>query len=215
VLLSFSITLVIVAIKYIFPGSTARQIASSTHAAKKVTGRPHRSDKMQVLAPERKLDDGILPTAGGTQAPAQSISPTTEVNQAPQPQSAAPATAAGQSPACAAVQTADDKQASENISAYATTVKQAAERGNVAAQGCLGYLYATGSGVSQSYDDAAIWYRKAAEKGDAEAQKNLALLLTQGKGVPKNLKEALRWLRKAANQGNEEAQNALEIWNAQ
>ena len=104
------------------------------------------------------------------------------------------------------------KPAPQRTAVDAAAVRQAAEHGDVKAQGQLGHLYETGSGVRQDYGEAAAWYRKGAEGGDAEAQKNLAVLYAEGRGVTKDLREAVKWYRKAANQGNAEAQSALEIW---
>ena len=37
------------------------------------------------------------------------------------------------------------------------------------AQNHLGFMYYTGEGVAQDYQEAAKWFRKAAEQGDADA----------------------------------------------
>lgn len=69
-----------------------------------------------------------------------------------------------------------------------------AERGNVAAQSYLGFLFETGRGVPQNYTEAAMWYRRAAEQGDSRAQYSLGLLYDRGQGVPQDIVEASKWL---------------------
>jgi TPR repeat protein len=69
-----------------------------------------------------------------------------------------------------------------------------AERGNVAAQSYLGFLFETGRGVPQNYTEAAMWYRRAAEQGDTRAQYSLGLLYDRGFGVPQDIVEASKWL---------------------
>lgn len=69
-----------------------------------------------------------------------------------------------------------------------------AERGNVAAQFYLGFLFETGRGVPQNYTEAAMWYRRAAEQGDSRAQYSLGLLYDRGQGVPQDIVEASKWL---------------------
>lgn len=88
-------------------------------------------------------------------------------------------------------------------------IREAAERGDAAAQYSLGSMYKAGSGVEQNKAEAARWYRKAAEQGLAAAQFDLGLLCMHGEGVPKDLKEAALWFRKAAEQGNAAAMNYL------
>jgi uncharacterized protein len=70
-------------------------------------------------------------------------------------------------------------------------------RGDVQAQTYLGFLYAQGHGVPQSYVRAAYWYRRAAEQGNATAQYWLGLMYDKGHGVPSNVIEAYKWLNLA------------------
>ena len=56
-----------------------------------------------------------------------------------------------------------------------------AEQGDADAQFNLGYLYESGRGVSQDYNEAAKWYRKAAEQGHEKAIRNLQLLESKHK----------------------------------
>jgi TPR repeat protein len=74
-----------------------------------------------------------------------------------------------------------------------------AERGNARAQSMLGFMYATGQGVPQSYDAASYWYRLAAEQGDVTAQYLLGLAYDKGQGVPLDEVAAYKWLNLAAS----------------
>lgn len=73
-----------------------------------------------------------------------------------------------------------------------------AERGQPRAQAMIGFMYATGQGVPQSYDAAAYWYRLAAEQGDTTAQYLLGLSYDKGQGVPLDEVAAYKWLNLAA-----------------
>ena len=84
-----------------------------------------------------------------------------------------------------------------------------AERGSLAAQFNVGYMYHKGQGVPQSYEAAIVWYRKAAEQGDAEAQFHLGIMHYNGHGVDRDLKAAAQWYLRAADQGYAGAQNNL------
>ena len=69
-----------------------------------------------------------------------------------------------------------------------------AEIGDARAQAILGYMFATGRGVPQSYVEAASWYRRAAEQGHPTAQYMLGLMYDKGQGVPQDYVEAYKWL---------------------
>jgi uncharacterized protein len=74
-----------------------------------------------------------------------------------------------------------------------------AERGNARAQAMLGFLYANGEGVPQSYDLAVHWYMWSAEQGDPTGQYLLGLMYDKGFGVPaQNVVLAYKWLNLAA-----------------
>jgi hypothetical protein len=72
-----------------------------------------------------------------------------------------------------------------------------ASRGDAEAQVRLGFMYAQGYGVPQSYVEAAYWYRRAAEQGNATAQYWLGLMYDKGHGVPADVIEAFKWLNLA------------------
>jgi len=89
--------------------------------------------------------------------------------------------------------------------------RQAAEMQNAVAERYLGYVYATGSGISKDLKEAEKWYRTAAEHGDVKAQFNLALFcLTGADGETEpNIPEAETWFRAAAKQGHPDAQRFM------
>jgi TPR repeat protein len=73
-----------------------------------------------------------------------------------------------------------------------------AERGNARAQAMVGFMFATGQGLPQSYDAAGYWYRLSAEQGDTTAQYLLGLAYDKGQGVPPDEVAAYKWLNLAA-----------------
>lgn len=73
-----------------------------------------------------------------------------------------------------------------------------AERGNARAQAMVGFMYATGRGLPQSYDAASYWYRLSAEQGNTTAQYLLGLAYDKGHGVPLDEVAAYKWLNLAA-----------------
>jgi len=88
-------------------------------------------------------------------------------------------------------------------------LRSAAHRGSPQAQFELGVAYDWGSGVTQNYATAAIWYDKAAAQGLAEAKYNLATLFDEGLGAPKDQAVAMAWYREAARGGNAMAENNI------
>lgn len=93
----------------------------------------------------------------------------------------------------------------------ATELKPLAEQGNAVAQSHLGYLYYTGEGVPQSFEEAVKWYLKAAVQGNRDAQYNLAVAYAFGEGEKQDYKEAAIWYRRAAEQGHSVAQYSLAL----
>ncbi len=73
-----------------------------------------------------------------------------------------------------------------------------AERGDAHAQAVLGFMYANGRGVPQSYDVAVDWYVQSAEQGDPTGQYLLGLMYDKGFGVTANIILAHKWLNLAA-----------------
>lgn len=66
------------------------------------------------------------------------------------------------------------------------------------AQAVLGYMYAYGLGVPQSYPVAVDLLSRAAESGDPDAQHFLGLMYDKGLGVLQNDILAYKWLNLAA-----------------
>ena len=85
-------------------------------------------------------------------------------------------------------------------------LREAAERGDKAAQYQLGYAYGRGTGVPQDYELAALWLRKAAAQGLGDAQHLLAVMHRDGLGMPKDDVQAAQLFRQAAEQGQPVAQ---------
>jgi TPR repeat protein len=71
-------------------------------------------------------------------------------------------------------------------------------RGDAHAQAVLGFMYANGRGVPQSYDVAVDWYLRSAEQGDPTGQYLLGLVYDKGVGVAPNIVFAHKWLNLAA-----------------
>jgi TPR repeat protein len=86
-----------------------------------------------------------------------------------------------------------------------------AEQGDAAAQGRLGFMYATGKGAVQDFNEATKWYSKAAAAGSADGQFNLGLMYSRGEGVAADSNEAVKWYAKAAEQGYAPAQYNLAL----
>lgn len=93
-------------------------------------------------------------------------------------------------------------------------LRNAAERGDAAAQSALGDLLVQGHGVKRDYEQAARWYRKAAEQNHLDAQNSLGMLYQAGRGVPFDDTLAAGWFQKAADQGHTEAIFNLASLNA-
>ncbi len=86
-----------------------------------------------------------------------------------------------------------------------------ASRGDANAQSNLGFMYATGQGVTRDHAEAAKWYRLAAEQGRANAQYNLGRMYARGEGVPRDEAEAAKRWRAAADQLHAAAQSNLGL----
>lgn len=80
-----------------------------------------------------------------------------------------------------------------------STIRSAAEKGDVSAQGKLGIMYYQGKGVPQDNAEAAKWTQKAAEQGNMYAESLLGIMYVNGEGVPQNNLEAAKWYQKAAD----------------
>ena len=87
--------------------------------------------------------------------------------------------------------------------------RDAAERGDAAAQRAVGICYMYGDDVEQNPFLAVTWYRKAAEQGNADAQWRLGVCYENGEGVKQKMTMAVKWYRLAAEQGCTDAQYRL------
>lgn len=76
-----------------------------------------------------------------------------------------------------------EDQVTADISDEVKEYYRKAEQGDAVAQYNLGYCYAFGQGIKQSYEKAAYWWTKAAEQRDAIAQYNLGCCYEYGQGV--------------------------------
>jgi TPR repeat protein len=110
--------------------------------------------------------------------------------------------------------TFDDALAAYERGAYETAISlflPLAEQGNAVAQNNLAFMYESGQGVPQDYDEALKWYRRAAEQGNAAAQNNLGFTYGSGRGVPRDFVQAHLWYDLAAAQGQESAAENRDI----
>ncbi len=78
----------------------------------------------------------------------------------------------------------------------------AARQGRVSAIHQLGILYANGSGVEASPEEAAARFKTAAELGDERAMYDFGRCLGAGFGVEASFTEAQRWMRLASARGH-------------
>jgi hypothetical protein len=97
------------------------------------------------------------------------------------------------------------------VADFLNALKEAAEKGNAAAQYMLGAAYANGQYVKQDYAEAIKWYRESAEQGNADAQESLGLCYELGQGVPQDYANAVKWYRRGAARGNADAQASLGV----
>ena len=102
---------------------------------------------------------------------------------------------------------------------------KAADRGDAAAAGKLGWIHYHGQKPAQlkvvrgearsvphptqDYGKAVMWLRRASEQGYVDSMHGLAICLLEGLGCKAQEKEGLRWLRKAAGHGVNSAQMHL------
>lgn len=80
-----------------------------------------------------------------------------------------------------------------------------ADQGHAQAQHNVGVMYATGQGVSQSFDEARKWFLRAAEQGLGQAAKSLGTTYSKGHGVEKDLVQAYTWFEIAETLGDKGA----------
>jgi len=86
-----------------------------------------------------------------------------------------------------------------------------ANQGSDAAQTKLGFMYlepATGSGVTQDYQEAMKWLRLSAAQGNGTAMFALGTMYHAGLGVAQDTQEAMKWFLSSAG-GNPDKQLEL------
>ena len=88
-------------------------------------------------------------------------------------------------------------------------IRAAAEAGDPASQGELGYLLLRGIGLDQDPAAALEWLTRAAEAEDPVAQRELGYAYYFGEGVEQDRTAARKWYQKAARQGDAAAQREL------
>lgn len=98
----------------------------------------------------------------------------------------------------ASLQVARASVGRSDLTATARRLIPLALRGDAHAQAVLGFMYANGRGVPQSYDVAVDWYLQSAEGGDPTGQYLLGLMYDKGFGVTQNVIFAHKWLNLAA-----------------
>ena len=86
-------------------------------------------------------------------------------------------------------------------------IRKAAEQGDVEPQFNLGFMYASGEGVSEDGREAVKWFHMAAKQGHAGASAALFLMYDKGKGVSEDYVEALAWVNLADQQDEEDCQH--------
>ncbi len=91
------------------------------------------------------------------------------------------------------------------------SLRQAALRGEAAAQVEIAARFATGLGVPRDLQEALRWYNRAAAQGMALAQYRLAMFYERGWGTPPDPERARVWYQRAAEQGNVKAMHNLAV----
>lgn len=89
--------------------------------------------------------------------------------------------------------------------------QKAAAKGDLEAEGNLGYQIQMGNGTPVDFKRAAELYRHAAQGGEGWSAARLGWLYLNGKGVPMDRAEAARWFRKGARLGNSWAQEYYAV----
>jgi len=103
----------------------------------------------------------------------------------------------------------DEKIVAQFSNELNNLIRPLADKGNASAQFYLGYMYSSGKGVPQNYNESVLWYRRSAEQENASAQNNLGFMYQNGYGVPQDYKEAVKYYQLSADQNNAIAQDNL------
>jgi localization factor PodJL len=148
----------------------------------------------------------VTSEATGSVPPAAKAAPTTT----PTP---APATAPAPAPQAAVphAPTTPAGSAYKLPATFGTSLRNAATKGDPAAQYEVAVRFAEGRGTPQNLTDAAEWFERAAKQGLAPAQFKLGGLYEKGLGVKKNLDTARRLYLSAGETGNAKALHNLAV----
>ncbi len=90
-------------------------------------------------------------------------------------------------------------------------LREAASKGDAAAQYAIAVRYADGVGTQADPKEAAKWLERAANAGLAPAQYRLAAMYERGVGVDKDLGQSRLWYAAAAAKGNVKAMHNLAV----
>jgi localization factor PodJL len=91
------------------------------------------------------------------------------------------------------------------------SLRQAALRGDAAAQLEVASRFAAGQGVERDLVQAFHWYGRAAARGSAVAQYRFGALYERGLGTARDAERARVWYTRAAEQGNVKAMHNLAV----
>jgi localization factor PodJL len=91
------------------------------------------------------------------------------------------------------------------------SLRQAALRGDPAAQMEVAARLAAGQGVERDLPQALHWYGRAAAQGSAVAQYRLGAFYERGLGTARDAERARVWYTRAAEQGNVKAMHNLAV----
>ncbi len=107
------------------------------------------------------------------------------------------------------------QEAPEGTEDMVQTLREAAGRGDPAAQAALADLHrryeSFGPSLEQDYEAALRWYGLSAAQGNAAGQYGLGVMHARGLGVPEDAAAGAQWLRRAAQQGHAGAQRQLGL----
>ncbi len=88
------------------------------------------------------------------------------------------------------------------------SLRQKAERGDIAAQTVLAQGYYVGG----NYTEAVQWGQLAAKQGGADAQNVLGCCYFLGQGVPQDYKEAARWMTESVKNDVSKIEMVSSLW---
>jgi TPR repeat protein len=91
--------------------------------------------------------------------------------------------------------------------------QKASEQGDSGAMLSLGEMYLFGTGVTQDFDQAAVWFHSALRMDNRAAEFRLGQMHAKGAGVPRNLTQAYALFQRAAEQGYVPAQTLCGTYN--